>query len=154
MTELHLKLMDETDRSTVSALWHDKKFMCFIIEDAFHPIKIPGETRIPGGRYPLIKKTWGGFYDRYSKEFGHQYVIQIANVPNYKDILFHIGNRATDPKRIKKGDTRGCLLTNDKVAFDHSMNEFIGVDSRVCYRKFFTYMDKLMNEPVFINIDR
>lgn len=155
MTELTLQIMEETPNSTCSSLRNGDHFITFIIEDGYHAIKIPGETRIPGGRYKLIKKTDGKFFAKYSKEYGHKFVIEISNVPNYIAILFHIGNRATDPLKIDQGDTRGCMLTNDSVTFDRKVNEFIGVNSTIAYRKFYNYMEPLMDAgDVYLNVIR
>ena len=145
--ELNLRLMDQTPSSTVSSLKHGDKFICFIIEDGYHEVKIPGETRIPGGKYLLKKKVDGRFFTKYSKEYGHKFVVEISGIDNFEAVLFHIGNR---PK-----DTRGCNLTNDSVTFDKKVNEFVGVNSEVCYRKFYDYMSTLMDtDDVYLNVSR
>lgn len=102
---LHLNIIDETRNSTVSELLRENgELICYVIEDGDREVKEPGVTRIPGGTYPVIKRTVGGFYNRYSQRFGHDFVPWIEPVPGFTWILFHIGN--------KVGDTRGCLLTN------------------------------------------
>lgn len=144
--ELRLKLMTENANSTVSALWHADKFICFIVEDGFHPEKIAGITRIPGGRYPLRKKLDGDFLKKYKAKFGHQYIIEICEVPNYSTILFHIGNF---PK-----DTRGCQLPCDQIAFNSKEDFFWGAGSEVAYKRFYAYMDKYMGGEVWLNVIR
>lgn len=144
--ELRLKLMSETPTSTASAMWHGDKFICFIIEDGFHPQKIAGITRIPGGRYKLVKKTDGEFLMKYKAKFGHQYIIEISGVPDFNAILFHIGNFPVD--------TRGCQLPCDQVAFNHKENFFWGTASEVAYKRFYTYMQKYMDGDCWLSVER
>lgn len=148
MTEIILKQMAETDTSTVSALWHGDKMLCFIAEDGFHEEKIPGITRIPAGKYLLKKRQFGDFYERYKMKFKHDFVIEISDVPKYRDILFHIGNF---PK-----DTRGCLLTCEGVSYNQSENFFWGTGSEVAYKRFFGAVSKLMDlhDKVYLIVQR
>jgi hypothetical protein len=97
-----------TDTS-LSLLYLDGLFQCYILEDGKRTIKVWGETRIPSGRYKVELKTFGGFHDRYLKNFPnmHMGMIWIRDVPNFEGILFHIGN--------DKDDTAGCLLSGDVV---------------------------------------
>jgi hypothetical protein len=57
--------------------------------------------------YDLALRAYGGHHERYKDRFPlfHVGMIQIMNVPNFKDILIHIGN--------KDDDTAGCLLTGN-----------------------------------------
>ena len=144
--ELRLKLMSETPSSTASALWHGDKFICFIIEDGFHPEKIAGVTRIPAGRYKLIKKFDGKFFEKYKTKFGHHYIIEISGVPNYSAILFHIGNFPVD--------TRGCQLPCDQVAYNQKEGFFWGTASEIAYKRFYTYMEKYMGGECWLNVER
>ena len=84
-----------------------RSFLCYTIEDAYHPTKIYGETRIPAGTYKLTLRAEGGFHNRYSKKYSgkpnwHQGMIYVNDVPNYEYILWHVGNSPID--------TKGCLL--------------------------------------------
>ena len=80
--------------------------LCFSLEDQWQPSgrKIPGETRIPAGIYPLRVRAHGGFHTRYAERFGpaHRGMLEICDVPNFTDILIHCGNT--------NADTAGCLL--------------------------------------------
>ena len=80
--------------------------VCFSLEDQWQPAgrKIPGETRIPAGIYPLRVRAHGGFHTRYAERFGpaHRGMLEICDVPNFTDILIHCGNT--------NADTAGCLL--------------------------------------------
>lgn len=90
--------------STISAVYIDGAFQCFGLEDEYREEKIAKETRIPAGKYEVGVRTIGGFHQKYLARFGvdHHGMLQIMEVPNFKDILIHIGN--TDE------DTSGCLL--------------------------------------------
>lgn len=90
--------------ATLSHVHVDDKFVCFGLEDEFRADKVPGETRIPAGCYAIKLKTFGGFHGRYARKFPflHRGMLQVCDVPDFTDILIHIGN--TDD------DTAGCLL--------------------------------------------
>lgn len=94
--------------SSLGIFMVDGKFECYTLEDAFHVVKIPGETRIPEGTYRVELRTYGGHHDRYKVKFPefHKGMLQVMDVPNYTDILIHIGN--------SDDDTEGCLLVGDK----------------------------------------
>lgn len=108
-SEIHLIRFSSEDDSTLGALFdNEKRLLAFTIEDEKREIKLPGETRIPSGRYQLRLRTWGGFHERYSKKFPdiHKGMIEVCRVPGFSDILVHIGN--TD------ADTEGCILLGAK----------------------------------------
>lgn len=90
--------------STLSEIRVDDRFICFGLEDEHRADKIPGETRIPQGRYQVRLRTFGGFHKRYQNIFPgfHKGMLEVMDVPGFTDILIHIGN--TDK------DTAGCLL--------------------------------------------
>ena len=82
-----------------------RSFLAYTIEDQYNPTKIHGSTRIPAGTYKLELRAEGGFHNRYLKRYGaewHKGMIWVRNVPNYKWILWHVGNSPID--------TKGCLL--------------------------------------------
>ena len=103
-----------TVESTIGSLLVDGEFSCHTLEDPSQVVKIPGETRIPGGIYEVALKSWGGFHERYGKRFNfHKGMLWLKTVPGFSDILIHCGNSAAD--------TRGCLLVgmtanNNQVA--------------------------------------
>lgn len=76
--------------------------VCWTLEDRYSRSKIYGETRIPAGLYRMRKRNWGGTFGKYRDRFGHEFVVEICDVPNYSDVLIHIGNTANN--------TLGCLL--------------------------------------------
>jgi hypothetical protein len=82
----------------------EEKRLCFTLEDERRHQKVPGETCIPVGTYPLALQTSGVNHEKYKKRFGdfHKGMILLQNVPEFEGIHIHPGN--TDE------DTRGCLL--------------------------------------------
>lgn len=111
-----------TNKSTISRLYIDGEYQCFILENPVRLLedknndkdfddkgegKIWGDTAIPAGSYELELRKTGKFHTQYaakyaSKKDWHQGMIHLKNVKGFKYILFHIGNY---PK-----DTHGCLL--------------------------------------------
>lgn len=141
--ELQLKRGFETTNSTAGTLWHDTAFLGFTIEDGHREPKIPGQTRIPAGRYRLQKRTDGRFYREYSEKFKHKYVYQLEDVPGFEAILIHIGNTVSD--------TRGCILPNGLLSFDKTGNAYFGSNSSACYQSLYRYLDQF-NEEIYLTI--
>lgn len=85
----------------------DGKTISFTLEDVYRKDKIPKETRIPAGRYPLSLADWGDMNARYHSNFPgvHKGMIMINNVPNYTGILLHMG--------IGNEHTEGCICVGD-----------------------------------------
>ena len=92
------------NEETLSLIYINGVFECFGLEDEYREDKVPGDTRIPAGNYPVSVRTVGGFDGRYSTKFPefHQGMLHVENVDGFDYILIHIGN--TDK------DTAGCLL--------------------------------------------
>ena len=93
----------QTAEETISILYLDGKFACWILEDQYRAVKVWGDTRIPAGKYELELRKEGSQHRRYKKKFSfHKGMIHLLDVPNFKYIHFHIGNNDED--------TAGCLL--------------------------------------------
>lgn len=107
---LHVQLIAETENSSLSVMTLAGEFLCFVLEDGYRPEKVRAETRIPPGIYELKKRTIGSFYEQYKIRFGHEFSIHVTDVPNFENILIHIGNTIDD--------TAGCLLTGLGVSFN------------------------------------
>lgn len=113
-----------SQKASTSGLLFDvtrkREFLCYTLEDQYQPNKIKGETRIPAGTYELGLRTIGGFHSRYSSKFSsiHKGMIEVLNVPNFKYILWHIGN--------DDEDTDGCLLLGDSAEQNINKKGFIG----------------------------
>lgn len=94
---------------TTGKLFIDGVFECYTLEDEYREVKVMHETRIPAGTYPIILRTFGGHHERYKVKFPdiHKGMLWLQDVPNFHDILIHIGN--TDE------DTSGCILVGAAV---------------------------------------
>jgi hypothetical protein len=141
------KLMEFPDR-TLSQMTIDGKHFCFVLEDGHRDIKVAGETRIDAGLYDVVQRTVGGFYEDYRAKFGHKFSIQIKDVPNFEQILIHIGNF---PK-----DTRGCLLIGYDIATATPGRAVQLQRSTDCYKVFYILVEAAFRrkEAVQIKITR
>ena len=94
---------------TAGVLSIDGKFQCYTLEDERREVKVMHETRIPEGEYKVGLRLFGGHHEKYLKRFPdiHKGMLWVKDVPNFKDILIHIGN--TDD------DTSGCLLVGSAI---------------------------------------
>jgi len=90
----------------VGADGHTHWFQCYTLEDQNNEPKIPGETRIPPGRYEIKFRNEGGMIQRYKKRFPwHEGMLWLQDVPEFQFIYIHVGN--------KDDDTDGCILVGD-----------------------------------------
>ncbi len=137
---------------TIGGLFIDNRFKCFILEDEKRTVKVWGETRIPSGTYKCELRTEGKHHGRYKKRFPdeHEGMIHLLDVPNFKYILYHIGN--TDE------DTAGCLLPGMNVA--RNQNEDYEIQhSTMAYRQTYNILRdavkaeglkiRIFDEPLF-----
>lgn len=137
-----------TPNSTGSQLFVDGRPFCFVVEDGHRDKKVYGETRIPGGRYQIIPRYEGSFFEKYRREHGHKFSIQIANVPGFEFILIHIGNTIAD--------TKGCLLVNRNIGIQTTPRDYKGTDSTSVYKLLYSLIEAAFerNEEVWIEIQR
>ncbi|MBF0350879.1 MAG: hypothetical protein HQM11_07585 [SAR324 cluster bacterium] len=118
--------------STLGKVYVDGEFQCFSLEDEYRKEKKAGETRIPGGVYPLAFRKEGGFYAKYCKMFnGEHPILWIKDVPGFEWIYFHIGNYHTD--------TDGCILLGDGYTetFNGSYYSHTVLSSKSAYTIFY-----------------
>ena len=99
--ELHQNRLIDDGEATLGLLPLPRD-NCFTLEDQHQDAKVAGETRIPAGRYEVVKRTHGRFYEAYKERWGHAWGLEISDVPGFTDILIHTGN--------KDEHTAGCLL--------------------------------------------
>lgn len=117
-------------RSTLGRLYVDGKPACFTLEDARRKVKVYGETCIPEGTYALRVRERGAFNDRYRARFRgmHKGMIEVTSVPEFSDILVHMGNDVED--------TSGCLLLGSSVVCTPE-GEFSVLGSEKAYRAWY-----------------
>jgi len=100
--ELLLQSFLFTPRTTISKLFVDGVFECYILEDCTREIpgvpakewKIPKQTAIPSGRYQVVLSRSTRF---------KKLLPELLNVPGYLGVRIHGG--------VTSEDTEGCLLT-------------------------------------------
>jgi len=92
------------NETTLSRVLLDGRFICFGLEDEHRTFKVPGETRIPAGRYAIQLRTTGGTHQKYLARYGDQHhgMLHLQDVPGFEYILIHTGNR--------ENESDGCLL--------------------------------------------
>ncbi|AIM38990.1 hypothetical protein KO02_21560 [Sphingobacterium sp. ML3W] len=97
--------------STLSHLYLNGIFICYVLEDAIREVKIRGETCIPEGIYALGLNKTAGMNVRYKQLHGgmHQGMVEVKGIPNFSLVFIHIGNYHQD--------TEGCLLTGSYYQF-------------------------------------
>lgn len=82
----------------------EPSFRCFTCEDEKRAIKVPGETRIPAGRYQIKLRAAGSMHPKYASKFPglHRGMLWLQDVPGFTNVYIHIGN--------DDDDTEGCIL--------------------------------------------
>jgi hypothetical protein len=123
--KLELKRYISGNEFTIGNLSIDGVYECKVIEDEYRQVKVMSETRIPDGEYEIKLRTFGGHHQKYKKKPFHKGMLWLQDVPNFKDILIHIGN---SPK-----DSSGCLLTVTNV--DEKTG--VGTESTKAYDKMY-----------------
>lgn len=110
---LRLERFEESNDATISRLLLPKhegepgnpKVYYAVEDQAQTGEKVPGETRIPAGRYKIKLRRDGGMVKKYDARFtdiNHDGMLWLQDVPDFEFVYIHIGN--TDD------DSRGCIL--------------------------------------------
>lgn len=139
---IHVQLIAETPDSSLSVLSIAGKAVCFVLEDGFRAVKVPGETRIPPGVYKIAKRKAGKFYAQYRQKYRHEFSIELENVPGFSDILIHIGNTVFD--------SRGCLLVGRGVDFN---GRYSVVKSEPAYLEIYSLIKQAFDEGEQVEIE-
>lgn len=108
------------DEYTIGILYVNGVRLCNTLEDAVRPEKIAGKTAIPKGTYRVLMNTKSPKYEgrEWAKPYGG-IVPRLRNVPNFTNVLIHVGNSAAE--------TEGCILVGDntvKGRLTNSTNRF------------------------------
>lgn len=121
--------------ATLGNLYVDDIFCCHTLEDVVREpgVKIPGETAIPYGTYPVVI-TW-------SPRFECRLPL-IADVPGFEGIRIHPGNTTAD--------TDGCILVGEEIDGDRLVN------SRAAFNRLFPVLDEAQSrhEQILLEIVR
>ncbi len=154
--ELLTKRLSTGAESTIGALYEKigsgipdpvVKFWAFTMEDQPNEPKVPGETRIPAGRYQIKLRTEGGMHGRYSAKFPfHQGMLWLQDVPNFTWVYIHYGNY--------EKDTDGCILVGDG-AQSNVLDDGMVMSSVAAYTRVYEEIVETMNlgEEVWITVE-
>ena len=107
----------------------------------------PFVSAIPSGKYRLVKRAWGKYFTAYNSRWGHEFAVEIADVPGRSGILVHAGNAHTD--------STGCVLVAKTLLAEPGKPKRL-YNSREGYCVFYEAMVALFEayEEVFIDIHR
>ena len=124
--QIQVKRHSTANGCTLGELSLNGKFFCYTMEDPVRSTgpKVPGDTAIPAGTYPVTIERSPAF---------RMLTPRLHGVPGFEGVLLHPGN---GPK-----DTRGCVLvgfaklpSNTKIyqsreAFEALMNKLLPATS-------------------------
>ncbi|WP_313599706.1 DUF5675 family protein [Epilithonimonas vandammei] len=117
----------EGKNSTLSHLYIDGIFQCFLLEDKIRQVKIMKQTAIPEGIFRLRLNTWGGMNKTYFPKYGpiHKGMIEIADLPTFSAVYIHVGNTISE--------TAGCPLVG--LSYIKKDGEYQVLQSSDAYRQ-------------------
>jgi len=129
----------EGTASTLSQLYINGIFQCYLLEDKIRAVKIPAQTAIPKGAFSLKLNTYGAKNVEYKKAFGkmHQGMIEIIGLPNFSFVYIHTGNT------IK--ETAGCPLCG--FGFQFVDGNYQVSQSVAAYKMIYPKLVELAAEP-------
>ena len=125
--------------STLSQLYINNIFQCYLLEDKIREVKIALQTAIPKGVFRLKLNTHGAKNVNYKKAFGklHQGMIEISGLPNFSFVYIHTGNT------IK--ETAGCPLCG--FGFQFVDGNYQVSQSVAAYKMIYPKLVALAREP-------
>lgn len=104
--ELKLTRFSGGEEATLGLLHMNGEFFCYTLEDQFNEPKVPGETRIPPGRYQIKLRDEGNMTIRYGRRFDfHMGMLWLQDVPDFTFVYIHTGNN--------DDHSEGCILVGD-----------------------------------------
>ena len=126
-------------QSTLSQLYINGIFQCYLLEDKIREVKIPSQTAIPTGVFELRLNTWRAKNVDYKKAFGklHEGMIEISGLPNFSFVYIHTGNT------IK--DTAGCPLCG--FGFQFVDGNYQVTQSVAAYKMIYPKLVALAKDP-------
>jgi hypothetical protein len=153
--DLEVLRISSGEESTLGALFEfngyangstNRQFLCYVLEDQFNEPKIPGETRIPPGRYQILERNEGGMIQRYKKRFPwHKGMLWLQDVPGFTYVYIHVGN--------DDDDTEGCLLVGDGQSTNVGDNGMVTQSVNAYRRLYNRIITALETEDVWITIE-
>ena len=125
--------------STLSQLYINGIFQCYLLEDKIREVKIPSQTAIPTGVFTLKLNTHGAKNMQYKRAFAelHEGMIEIVGLPNFSFVYIHVGNT------IK--DTSGCPLCG--FGFQFNDGNYQVTQSVAAYKMIYPKLIALAKQP-------
>lgn len=144
---LNLLRFSDDGETTVGLLYIDDRFYCYTLEDTYHKVKVPGETRIPAGNYRInFRKQVTPLTEKYRSRYPEWFTfhLEIENVPNFTGIYIHSGGTFND--------TEGCILVSDSLSVGDTQT-FLN-NSRNTFRSLYGYLSQRLdsNQKILIKI--
>jgi len=96
-----------SDKDTLGLLYVDGVWKCIILEDEYREVKVPGETRIPAGKYRVVLEHSPKF--SVPERYNHK-MLTIVGVPHFSGIRIHRG--------VNEAHTDGCPLVGLGFRFE------------------------------------
>lgn len=130
---LSLLRYSDDGSTTLGLLEIDNQFYCYTLEDTFHEEKIPGETRIPKGTYPIrLRKEETELTLKYRERFPEWFTwhLQLQGVPGFESVYIHNGGDHTH--------TEGCILVSDSLNVSNQKTYLS--NSRETFRRLYGYL--------------
>lgn len=146
--ELLLKRFTSDEQSTLGIMYVNGIKECVTLEDEKRTIKVPGETRIPAGRYEVkFRKVDSGLTLKYRQRFPawFQYHLELQGVPDFQYVYIHIGNT--------EKETDGCILVGKGYTINKNGADTIS-QSTAAYEQLYRKVSTALNrgERVFITV--
>ncbi len=144
--DLKLKRFSGADEATLGLIFVEGKFFCYSLEDQFNEPKVPGETRIPAGKYQIMLRAEGGMHKRYSNRFSfHKGMLWLQMVPGFTFIYIHTGNN--------DDHSEGCILTGDGQVQNVTERGQVTSSVAAYTRLYEVVTEALINEEVWITVE-
>lgn len=140
MNKISIIRVKSGKNSTLSHLYLNGIFLCYLLEDRISKTKEAGLTCIPEGNYGLKLNTTAGMNKTYKVRFPnfHKGMIQITGIMGFDLVFIHIGNYHSQ--------TKGCPLTGhywQKVNGDYEV-----LQSGFVYQLVYQQLLKAMEEGI------
>ena len=122
-------------QSTLSQLYIDNIFQCYLLEDKIRDVKIHSETAIPTGNFALKLNTSGAMNVKYKIAYPnmHQGMIEISGIENFTSVYIHCGNTILQ--------TAGCPLCG--FGFTFSNGDYQVTQSVLAYKMIYPKLANL-----------
>lgn len=143
---LLLKRFSPGNEASLGLLFVNDEFFCYTLEDQPNEPKVPGETRIPSGRYQIILRTDGGMTKRYARRFSfHKGMLWLQDVPDFTFIYLHVGNH--------DDHSEGCILVGDGQVQNVTERGQVTSSVAAYTRLYEAVTNALLREEVWITVE-